>query len=694
MKKLIISLLLLCMLFFSGCADTGSTGIGSAEPSRDNGKADDGSVLPVPDQPAPTEALSTLQPDSPSLKPESPADSDFVAVRDYIPDIIVDLKYASDNNFTGETIYEFDDAYLRYGTVKKLIEVSRTLAEQGLRLKIWDAFRPASAQFKLWEVCPDANYVANPYAGFSSHSRGNTIDITLTDSSGNELEMPSGFDDFSALADRDYSDCTPTAAANALLLQQIMEKNGFYAYSMEWWHFSDNTAYPAEECFDPALISTWYAYCSEYINLRVSPDYSAEAIAQIPAGDNFTLLGRTGAFSLVDYKGLRGYVASEFTRPSGDAPADEAAWTPNCEEFISLHSSPGGTDVILRIPLGENITLEKWCGKYACVTYKGIRGYVSADYIKPADGSYFEKQLKVIQPGCSYSYEQMLADISALKALYPDMVSSSVIGKSESGLDIPVIRLGQPDAEYHVLIQAAIHGREHMTAWLAMAIADHSLAAGYMGSENICYHIIPMSNPDGVCISQSGTLGDAQLLIYQSDKAAGYTAASADDYAVQWKANSLGTDLNRNFPSGWDACDKRSQASSEQYRGASPFSASETAALRDYTLKYDFDATISLHSSGDVIYYRYGNNETANECSLSLAQAIEKISGCYPEETDGTDGAGYKDWAIDELGIPSVTIELGCSACPLPERELYNLFDRCRQLLPAVTAWVISRDTV
>lgn len=396
----------------------------------------------------------------------------------------------------------------------------------------------------------------------------------------------------------------------------------------------------------------------------------------------------------MDYKGCRGYVASGYIRPVGDFSALENAWTPNCDEFISLRQSPGDTDAILRIPLGEDIALEKWCGKYACVSYKGIKGYVLANYIKPADETYFEKHLSVVKPTCSYSYEQMLADISSLCRLYPEVVSSSVIGKSENGLDIPVIRLGDPNAQYHVLIQAAIHGREHMTAWLAMAVADHSLSMGYIDTDSICYHIIPMSNPDGVRISQSRKLDDTQLSIYQSDRASGHSSASADDYAAQWKANALGTDLNRNFPSGWEACDKRSQASSEQYRGSSPFSASETAALRDYTLKYDFDATLSLHSSGNVIYYRYGDNETANALSLSLARAIENISGCYPEATDGTDGAGYKDWAIDELGIPSVTIELGCTACPLPERELYILFDRCRQLIPAVTAWVVSRGTV
>ena len=129
--------------------------------------------------------------------------------------------------------------------------VQQKLRQQGLGLKIWDGFRPPSAQFKLWDICPDSTYVANPNTGFSSHSRGNTVDITLVDSSGKELEMPTGFDDFSKLADRDYSDCTAEAAANAQLLQDVMTDAGFSAYWGEWWHYSDAVKYDVEMEFIP-----------------------------------------------------------------------------------------------------------------------------------------------------------------------------------------------------------------------------------------------------------------------------------------------------------------------------------------------------------------------------------------------------------------------------------------------------------
>ena len=178
-------------------------------------------------------------------------DEDFVKVKDYIPDIVVDLRYATANNFTKQKIYDFTDAWLRYGTVKKLRYVQEELQQKGMSIKIWDGFRPTSAQFKLWDVCPNSTYVANPNNGFSSHSRGNTVDITVVDANGKEIVMPTGFDDFSKLADRDYSDCSNEAASNALMLEKLMKKHGFIPYSGEWWHFSDEQTYPVDKVFEP-----------------------------------------------------------------------------------------------------------------------------------------------------------------------------------------------------------------------------------------------------------------------------------------------------------------------------------------------------------------------------------------------------------------------------------------------------------
>lgn len=265
----------------------------------------------VPPSGVETEPPETAAPQPPFSEPE---DTDFVRVRDYLPEVLQQLPYATADNFTGHRIYDFSEVFLRYGTVKKLRSVCEELAEQGLNLKIWDGFRPVSAQFKLWEVCPDDTYVADPNQGFSSHSRGNTVDVTLVDRDGSEIEMPTGFDDFTAKADRDYSDVPEVPAANAILLQNTMEKYGFTGYFGEWWHFRDTVAYPVEEVFEPVTAAVYRAACEEFIHLRREPEVTAPSIAVIPRDGEFVVLAFYGQFALAEYQGQQGYVNREYIR--------------------------------------------------------------------------------------------------------------------------------------------------------------------------------------------------------------------------------------------------------------------------------------------------------------------------------------------------------------------------------------------
>lgn len=241
-------------------------------------------------------------------------DDDFVNVLDYIPDLVVDLKYATPDNFTGQTIYKSTEVYLRFGTVLKLMKVQEELRSQGMLLKLWDGFRSVNAHKKLWEVFPDVNYVADPATGGSKHSRGNAVDVTLVYGNGQELTMPTGFDDFTVLADRDYSDCSELAGKNATLLQEIMEANGFVGYENEWWHFSDVTDYPVEKVLDPDVMGTYYAKCNEYITLRATPSTSAASLTKILVNQQFKLLGIVDEyFSWVEFEGQRGYVLTSYT---------------------------------------------------------------------------------------------------------------------------------------------------------------------------------------------------------------------------------------------------------------------------------------------------------------------------------------------------------------------------------------------
>lgn len=270
---------------------------------------------PYATQPPTTEPPATEATQLQEIIQPEPKDEDFVIVREYIPDIVIELRYSTEDNFTGQEIYEFSELWLRYGTVKKLMLVQEELKQNELYLKIWDGFRPPSAQFKLWEVCPDPTYVSNPNNGFSSHSRGNTVDITLVDGEGTEVVMPTGFDDFSALADRDYSDCSQKAKANALLLEQIMISHGFRPYSGEWWHYTDEVSYPVEQSFEPIETARYYADCNEYISLRTAPDTAADVITTIRTQEEFQVVAQYGDFLLIRYDNLYGYVLRSYAQP-------------------------------------------------------------------------------------------------------------------------------------------------------------------------------------------------------------------------------------------------------------------------------------------------------------------------------------------------------------------------------------------
>ncbi|AFQ42812.1 CapA family protein [Desulfosporosinus meridiei] len=163
--------------------------------------------------------------------------SKFVEVQQIVPSVVLDIRYATANNFTHSKLYESPAAKLRLGTAEKLKKVAEEIEKKGYRLKIWDAYRSPEVQFALWNLIPDSRFIANPYKGYSSHSRGSAVDLTLIDNQGNELVMPTGFDDFTEHAARVNDN------ENAKYLKEVMTKNGFKALASEWWHFDDLDTY-------------------------------------------------------------------------------------------------------------------------------------------------------------------------------------------------------------------------------------------------------------------------------------------------------------------------------------------------------------------------------------------------------------------------------------------------------------------
>lgn len=168
---------------------------------------------------------------------KSNPDKKLVEIKDYIPGIVLDIRYATSNNFTHQPMYKQAKAFARLPVVKALQQVEADLKTRGLGLKIYDAYRPYSVTVKFYDVVPDTNFVADPRKG-SKHNRGCAIDLSLIDlKTGKELDMPTGFDSFSKTAAANYAGLPKQEIANRELLQSVMLAHGFKVIATEWWHF-------------------------------------------------------------------------------------------------------------------------------------------------------------------------------------------------------------------------------------------------------------------------------------------------------------------------------------------------------------------------------------------------------------------------------------------------------------------------
>lgn len=163
----------------------------------------------------------------------------LVRVKDIDDTIIIDLKYATQDNFTGKIVYPFKTCLLRKETAEKLSKANRQLSESNYRIKIYDGYRPPYAQEIFWNLIGDERFVANPNKGGSIHSRGGAVDVTIVDKNGNELEMPSKFDDFTEKASRKNGTMSVIVCQNLNLLTSAMKENGFDCIDTEWWHYND-----------------------------------------------------------------------------------------------------------------------------------------------------------------------------------------------------------------------------------------------------------------------------------------------------------------------------------------------------------------------------------------------------------------------------------------------------------------------
>ncbi len=150
---------------------------------------------------------------------------------------LLDIRYATENNFMKRQLYPVAKAYLRAPAASALANVQRELAARGLGIKVFDAYRPYRVTVAMWEPIKNPDYVADPAKG-SRHNRGAAVDLTLVDlKTGAELPMPTPYDDFTSRAAHAFTDLPADVLANRALLRDVMTRHGFEPLPSEWWHY-------------------------------------------------------------------------------------------------------------------------------------------------------------------------------------------------------------------------------------------------------------------------------------------------------------------------------------------------------------------------------------------------------------------------------------------------------------------------
>lgn len=297
-----------------------------------------------------------------------------------------------------------------------------------------------------------------------------------------------------------------------------------------------------------------------------------------------------------------------------------------------------------------------------------------------------------------YSYTDFLRELTALKKQYRSRMKIVSAGFSADGRMIPEVIIGELKASVHILIQAGIHGREYMNCAVVMRQMTEyleSIAAADSGMETgLCYHVMPMTNPDGCMISQFGPSGIRNgILRERLLKISGWTGGTQEEYQKtffqSWKSNARGVDLNRNFLPDWENAGENEKAGFQGYKGPSACSEPEVKAILGIRKKYSVDCCISFHSSGEAIYWDYERESTGkngrdekNRRERQLACLLSK-STSYPMisvKKNRLPGAGCSDHFAGIFNALAITVETGKGECPLTSAEYDIIWEQNRNL--------------
>lgn len=263
------------------------------------------------------------------------------------------------------------------------------------------------------------------------------------------------------------------------------------------------------------------------------------------------------------------------------------------------------------------------------------------------------------------------------------------VGHSLLGREIPALVLSPEGGKQRVLMAAAFHGQEWLTALWTLRLCEelcHALRSGLPlcgipVDRALCDRqiwFVPLVNPDGVEIARYGS-GAAGMY-------AAAAAATGADIPGLWQANARGVDINHNFNAGWEEMQVLAQKSEKmnpgarQYAGETPESEPETRALTDLCRRYAFRHVVALHSQGEEIYWSYGDHTPSQ--SRMMARVLGASSGYRVTAPEGlASHGGFKDWFIQCFHRPGFTIEMGRGKTPLPVADFEPVYEQTREML-------------
>ena len=310
------------------------------------------------------------------------------------------------------------------------------------------------------------------------------------------------------------------------------------------------------------------------------------------------------------------------------------------------------------------------------------------------------------ESGILYTYETMARDLYYLTVRFPDLLTVNTIGSTKDGRAIYDAVVGNPNGASHFIVVYTQHGSEHINTQLAMRQIEYILTTWTNGGSygdktfsdifsNVCFHIIPMANPDGVTISQLGVEGlrteSAKTVVnlcYELDKEHGKVYGSFEDYETKFKANANGVDLNKNFNAGWEEMDNNvNYPSTDGYKGTGAVSEPETQAIVSLAETYPISAVIGVHSPGDRIIWNYGAEGEVLNAGKNLAETLKALTkyGMVQEShyTKRVAG-GMAEYFVSERNLPALSIMTGGGTLPVSMSYFADIFGRNLNVIPAI----------